>query len=130
MIQVAPQMRVLVAVEPADFRKGIDGLARLARDELDQDPFSGSLFVLHMWEHMVFGLIAPPLLLWGTPWWLIRFAVRPIMPVVRIVTKPIVAFSARTRRMAAGARRVGLGLGHRRRRGRWPGRSLATRSRC
>jgi putative membrane protein len=52
---------------------------------------SGSLFVLHMWEHMVFGLIAPPLLLWGTPWWLIRFAVRPIMPVVRIVTKPIVA---------------------------------------
>ncbi len=45
MIQVAPQMRVLVAVEPADFRKGIDGLARLARDELDQDPFSGSLFV-------------------------------------------------------------------------------------
>lgn len=45
MIQVAPQMRVLVAVEPADFRKGIDGLARLARDQLDHDPFSGCLFV-------------------------------------------------------------------------------------
>ena len=28
MIQVTPQMRILVAVEPADFRKGIDGLAR------------------------------------------------------------------------------------------------------
>ena len=38
MIQVAPQMRVLVAVQPADFRKGIDGLAKLARDELAQDP--------------------------------------------------------------------------------------------
>ena len=45
MIQVAPQMRVLVAVEPADFRKGIDGLAKLARDELGHDPFSGCLFV-------------------------------------------------------------------------------------
>jgi transposase len=45
MIQVAPQMRVLVAVEPADFRKGIDGLAQLARDQLDHDPFSGCLFV-------------------------------------------------------------------------------------
>jgi transposase len=45
MIQLAPQMRILVAVEPADFRKGIDGLARLAREELAQDPFSGSIFV-------------------------------------------------------------------------------------
>jgi len=45
MIQVAPQMRILVAVEPADFRKGIDGLARLAREELKSDPFSGGIFV-------------------------------------------------------------------------------------
>lgn len=45
MIQVAPQMRILVAIEPADFRKGIDGLARLAREELASDPFSGAIFV-------------------------------------------------------------------------------------
>ena len=45
MIQVTPQMRVLVAVEPADFRRGIDGLARLCRSELGEDPFSGALFV-------------------------------------------------------------------------------------
>ncbi len=45
MIQVVPQMRILVATEPADFRKGIDGLARLARIELAQNPFSGSIFV-------------------------------------------------------------------------------------
>jgi len=25
MIQITPQMRILVAIEPADFRKGIDG---------------------------------------------------------------------------------------------------------
>ena len=45
MIQVTPQMRILVAIEAADFRKGIDGLARLCRDRLVEDPFSGSVFV-------------------------------------------------------------------------------------
>lgn len=45
MIQVTPHMRVLVAVEPADFRRGIDGLARMAREELLGDPFSGCVFV-------------------------------------------------------------------------------------
>ncbi len=45
MIQVTPQMRVLVAVEPADFRKGIDGLARVAKEVLAKDPFCGAAFV-------------------------------------------------------------------------------------
>jgi transposase len=45
LIQVTPQMRVLVAVAPVDFRKGIDGLTQIAKDVLSQDPFSGSVFV-------------------------------------------------------------------------------------
>jgi transposase len=45
MIQVTPQMRILVAVEPADFRKGIDGLAALCQQKLAADPFSGTIFV-------------------------------------------------------------------------------------
>lgn len=45
MIQVTPQMRILVAVEPTDFRRGIDGLARVCREVLRRDPFSGSVFV-------------------------------------------------------------------------------------
>jgi transposase len=45
MIQVTPQMRILVAVEPADFRKGIDGLAQVCRATLERDPFSGIVFV-------------------------------------------------------------------------------------
>jgi len=45
MIQVTPHMRILVAVEPADFRKGIDGLARVCKEVLKQDPFRGWVFV-------------------------------------------------------------------------------------
>ena len=45
MIQVTPQMRILVAVAPADFRKGIDGLARICKEELKRDPFCGAVFV-------------------------------------------------------------------------------------
>jgi transposase len=45
MIQITPQMRILVAIEPADFRKGIDGLAQVCKEVLKQDPFSGWVFV-------------------------------------------------------------------------------------
>ena len=45
MLQVTPQMKILVAVEPADFRRGIDGLARLCREVLQHDPFTGAVFV-------------------------------------------------------------------------------------
>ena len=45
MIQVSAQMRILVAVEPVDFRNGIDGLARICKEVLKADPFAGWLFV-------------------------------------------------------------------------------------
>ena len=45
MIQITPQMRILLAVMPVDFRKGIDGLAGLCRNVLKQDPLSGYVFV-------------------------------------------------------------------------------------
>jgi len=45
MIQLTPQMRILVAVEAADFRRGIDGLSRLCRERLSSNPFSGAIFV-------------------------------------------------------------------------------------
>ena len=34
MLQITPHMRVLFAVNPVDFRKGIDGIARLCLDIL------------------------------------------------------------------------------------------------
>ncbi len=44
MLQITPHMRILVALEPVDGRKGIDGLIRLCREQLRADPFSGCLF--------------------------------------------------------------------------------------
>jgi transposase len=43
--EFAPQMRVLVAIDPVDGRKGIDSLSRLCQDKLAEDPFSGCVFV-------------------------------------------------------------------------------------
>jgi transposase len=45
MLQIAAQMKILVAIEPADFRRGIDGLARLCQESLRHDPFTGAVFV-------------------------------------------------------------------------------------
>jgi len=45
MLQITPQMKILVAVAPVDFRKGIDGLAAVCKTSLQQDPFAGTVFV-------------------------------------------------------------------------------------
>ena len=45
MIQITAHMKILVAVEPVDFRRGIDGLAAVCRQALNADPMSGGLFV-------------------------------------------------------------------------------------
>ena len=39
MIQVTPHMRILVAIEPIDFRAGIDGLVQACRTRLQSAPF-------------------------------------------------------------------------------------------
>jgi len=43
MIQITPQMRILVAIDAVDGRKGIDGLSRWCQEKLKADPFSGCL---------------------------------------------------------------------------------------
>ena len=45
MIAIPAGMRVYLAMGPTDMRKGFDGLAALAQGALEQDPFSGHLFV-------------------------------------------------------------------------------------
>ena len=58
MIQVTAQTRILVAIEPADFRCGIDGLARLAREVYSHDPFSGCVFVFRNRRRTALKLLA------------------------------------------------------------------------
>jgi transposase len=45
MLQITPQMRILVDIEAVDGRKGIDSLVQLCRETLAADPFSGCVFV-------------------------------------------------------------------------------------
>lgn len=45
MLQITPHHRLLLAVGYVDFRRGIDGLAATCRQVLEQDPFSGTVFV-------------------------------------------------------------------------------------
>jgi putative membrane protein len=49
------------------------------------------LYLLHMVEHTGISLIVPPLLLAGMPWWLTRALVRPVLPALKLITKPLPA---------------------------------------
>ena len=53
------------------------------------------LFSVHMVEHLLISMVAPPFILLGTPGWMVRpvLANRRILPVARILVFPIVAFA-------------------------------------
>lgn len=53
------------------------------------------LFSVHMVQHMLFLYIAPPLLILGTPGWLLRRLLRPaaVSAVVRWLTQPLIALA-------------------------------------
>lgn len=45
MVLLTPHMKIMVAITPCDFRRGMDSLTGLCKKEFAQDPFSGTLFV-------------------------------------------------------------------------------------
>lgn len=45
MITPPAGTRIFIATQPADFRKGIDGLAALVQERLGRHPFSGEMFI-------------------------------------------------------------------------------------
>ena len=50
MILVPPGVRILLAAQPVDFRKGMDGLAALVQQALRADPFAGEVFIFRPWR--------------------------------------------------------------------------------
>lgn len=45
MISVSAKHRIFIAIDPIDFRKGIDGLARFCQYHFEQDPMNGHYFI-------------------------------------------------------------------------------------
>jgi hypothetical protein len=48
MVQLTPQSRIFLAVQPVDFRKGIDGLVALCRQTLSENPLDGAVYVFRV----------------------------------------------------------------------------------
>lgn len=44
MVQLTPHMKIMVAIAPCDFRRGLDSLTALCK-QFNNDPFSGIIFV-------------------------------------------------------------------------------------
>lgn len=44
MMQFTPQMSLFLAIHPTDFRRGIDGLVATCQQQLNANPFSGTVF--------------------------------------------------------------------------------------
>jgi putative membrane protein len=65
--------------------------AQLPLDELSDQ----RIFAMHMLQHLIQAFVIPPLLLLGTPGWMLEPLVlsRPLKPLARLVTNPVVAFS-------------------------------------
>ena len=47
MLSLPLPVRIFLCTQPADMRKGFDGLAQMVREFLGADPLSGHLFVFH-----------------------------------------------------------------------------------
>lgn len=66
-------------------------LVWVASDWPVHDVAEGYLYSMHMVQHTVLTLVAPPLLLLGTPAWLLRRLLGPVLPVFRLLVRPFVA---------------------------------------
>jgi putative membrane protein len=64
-----------------------------AHTELDELA-DARIFAMHMLQHLVQTFVIPPLLLLGTPDWMLRPIVlsRPLKPIFQLLTRPVIAF--------------------------------------
>jgi len=96
---VAVRRHRIVAGEPSDRRRRTTlfsfGMAFLwlGADWPVHDLAEGYLYSVHMSQHLLFTLVAPPLLIAGMPAWMWRDILRPrwLFVVFRFLTRPVVA---------------------------------------
>ena len=59
MIVPSSGVKVLIAMQPVDFRKGMDGLAAMVHETLGANPFGGVIYVFRSkradWVKVLFG---------------------------------------------------------------------------
>lgn len=67
MIQLLPQLNILLACQPVDFRKGIDGLIGLCRAQFNAELYDGTLFVFRNRRGTALKILAFD----GVGWWLV-----------------------------------------------------------
>ena len=67
MIQLLPQLKILLAYQPVDFRKGIDGLIGLCRAQFDAELYDGTLFVFRNRRSTALKILTFD----GFGWWLV-----------------------------------------------------------
>ncbi len=67
MIQLTPQLNILLAYKPVDFRKGLDSLIGLCRDQFEAELYDGTLFVFRNRR----GTALKVLCFDGVGWWLV-----------------------------------------------------------
>ena len=83
------------STEPRRIRLFVLGVAILwvGADWPIHDLAERYLYSVHMTQHILFTLVAAPILIAGTPAWMLRrmLAPRPVMAVFRLITRPLVA---------------------------------------
>jgi putative membrane protein len=92
--RVAPGERAASSGQVAAFSAGLAALW-LGADWPVHDLAEGYLYSVHMVQHLIFTLLAPPLLLLGTPAWLARELLQPpaVYRLVRRLARPLVALA-------------------------------------
>ena len=82
MLSFSGSLKVFVAVEACDMRKGFNGLYAAVSERLGEDPRNGALFVFSNRRHTRIKILCRD----GTGLWVLskRLAAIPVQPVTRL----------------------------------------------
>lgn len=67
MIQLTSHVQIYLYIPPVDFRMGIDGLINFCERHIEEDPFSGNLYLFRSRRHISLKMLMYD----GQGWWLL-----------------------------------------------------------